>query len=67
MPQASNYLSLGNIISANITRKNPNVCRKKPAAVGQPPADAMSKNFPNIICVNLNVSGLATRKNTRAL
>ena len=62
------YLSLGNIIRAAMTIKNTNVCKKKPIVVGQPElGDATLKNGPNTICESIYVSGLATRKNTKAL
>jgi len=40
--------------------------KKRPAGVGQPPFARVIKE-PNNICVNLNVSGLAIKKNTKAL
>jgi len=47
--------------------KNTRVCRKNPVVVGQPPADEIGKRKPRNVCDNIYVSGLATRKNTRAL
>jgi hypothetical protein len=61
------YLSLGNIINANITIKNRNVCKKNPFTVGQPPLLAIVMKEPKICCINLNVSGFATRKKTNVL
>lgn len=61
------YLSLGNIIKANMTMKNRNVCKKNPFTVGQPPEDAIVMKEPKICCINLNVSGFATRKKTKVL
>jgi hypothetical protein len=52
---------------ANITMNNTRVCRKKPDVVGQPLAEEIGKRKPRNVCDNIYVSGLATRKKTRAL
>ena len=61
------YLSRGNIIKAHITKKNTKVCKKKPDVVGHPDEEAIGMNLPNSISLNIYVSGLATKKNTKAL
>jgi len=52
---------------ANITMKKTSVCKKKPEVVGQPLADEIGKRNPKNVCDNIYVSGLATKKKTRAL
>jgi len=47
--------------------KKMNVWKKKPYRVGQPVDDAILNNEPNNICVNMYVSGFATKKNTTAV
>jgi hypothetical protein len=47
------------------TRKKIPVWRNRPAGVGHPPLASVIIE-PNSICVTLNVSGFAIRKNTRA-
>lgn len=47
--------------------KNRKVCKKNPFTVGQPPDEAIVINEPKICCINLNVSGFATRKKTKVL
>lgn len=52
-------------MSPSRTRKNTIVWKKSPAGVGHPPCARVIKE-PKSICVSLNVSGLAIKKNTRA-
>jgi hypothetical protein len=55
-------------MSENITMKNKNVLKKKPVAVGHPVEDArFPRNWLNIHCSVLYVSGFATKKNTIVL
>lgn len=46
--------------------KNRTEWNKSPLGVGHPPTD-VTKRDPKIICVNLYVSGFASRKKTRVL
>jgi hypothetical protein len=50
----------------NKIKKNKSVCVKNPYAVGHPESDAIVRTPPSRRCVNLKVSGLATRKKTSA-
>ena len=45
-------------------KKKKKECAKNPYAVGHPEVDAVVKSPPNKRCVNLKVSGFATRKKT---
>ena len=53
-------------MAAHRTKKNNTVCIKNPTAVGQPPLSAMRTINPKTLCVILNVSGFAIKKNISA-